>query len=279
MSGIIVGSGLVLVAGTDYDANNPIVGYENLVTSANVTADSEDADYPATNLANANTALLWKALDVSPVGDIYITAAIDTVEQVDYVAIARHNLGSGLVPISVEGLVDDAPSPTEWVELVSERILPDDGPAMFCFTAASYYAIRLRLQQSTLSTVPQIAVMYTGKTLMLPRRIYVPHVPAPYARSAKIVSNRSESGDFLGRIKTSQRTSIQVEQANLLPAWVRSDLWPFILAAQESPFFFAWRPGDYPFEIGYLWMTNDPAPANQHPNGMMQISMEMAGIA
>jgi hypothetical protein len=53
---------------------------------------------------------------------------------------------------------------------------------------------------------------------------------------------------------------------------------PFIIAAKEIPFFFAWRPGSYPTEAGYVWLTDDPEPANQLANGMMQISLNVEGV-
>jgi hypothetical protein len=46
----------------------------------------------------------------------------------------------------------------------------------------------------------------------------------------------------------------------------------------ERPFFFAWRPDAYPYEVGYCWLTNDPQPSNALPNGMMSVSLEMAGV-
>ena len=45
------------------NANNPIVGYHNLVNSGSVAADTEDSDFPAVNVSNPSTAQRWQAAD------------------------------------------------------------------------------------------------------------------------------------------------------------------------------------------------------------------------
>ena len=275
---LVITRNFVVAAGADYTVNNPLIGYENLTTISNVSATSEDTDYPATNLANPATNLTWKGENSSPIGDIYLTVIVDRVDPIDYVAIAKHNLATGQITVSVEGLADNTESPTNWVELCSDVILAENGPAMFCFAAQSLYAVRLRLQPSNLDVVPQIAVLYTGKLLTLQRRIYVNHTPINYATAAKIVNAKSESGNFLGRIVLNEWNSNNITLQNLTPDWVRASLMPFIQLSREFPFFFAWRPSDYPQEVGYCWMTNDPQPVNQLSNGMMSIQLNMTGV-
>ena len=50
------------------------------------------------------------------------------------------------------------------------------------------------------------------------------------------------------------------------------------VAAKERPFFLAWRPQAYPYEIGFVWVTNDPQPVNQLTNGMVGFSFDCEGI-
>ena len=97
-------------------------------------------------------------------------------------------------------------------------------------------------------------------------------------RQSKVVNGRSEAGDFLGRIVLGEATQTQINLQNLTPAWLRTHLRPFIDAARETPFFFAWRPADYPREVGFAWLTDDPKPVNQLANGMMSASFDLMGI-
>lgn len=274
---IIISDDLVLGLTEETDANAPLIGWDNLVTISNVTASSEDADFPVTNIANAITTLIarWQATTTAAQT---IDIEVASVEEIDYVAIARHNLGSGQIPVTIEGQ-DGSGSPT-WFELVQETLLPNDAPAIFRFTPQSLTHVRISMGAGGSGGDPaQIAVVYTGKLLPIQRRIYVGHTPINYGRSSKVVSGKSENGEFLGRIVISEQVATTVELQNLTPAWYRSVLDPFIQGSKETPFFFAWRPGDYPNEVGFAWMTNDPQPKNQRPNGMMNIDLQMTGIA
>jgi hypothetical protein len=268
------------IIGDSLNGNSPIIGYQNLVTINNVTTTTEDPNNPAINLANPATHLVWAGLGGSPSADEYITVILDTTEDVDYVAIARHNFASGLIPVSIEIQSQSGGSPENWTEVIADSFLPTDGPVIFRFDPQAMYAIRVRLQPSRASTpvAPTAAVIFVGKLLLLQRRIYVGHTPIPYGRSPRIATGKSESGNFLGRILIGASRMTSVTLSNLTAAWYRVYMDPFIDAAQLSPFFFGWRPLDYPYEVGYGWITDEPQPSNQRPNGMMQIAFKMTGI-
>jgi hypothetical protein len=278
MSVVISGS-LVLSdsvsGGGIINADNPLIGYRNLVTSSNVTATSEDPDHPASNVANPSTALRWQGLGGSPAEDEYLTFALDTVELVDYLAVARHNFYSAQIAVSVE-VLDQSTSPDSWDELVAPGIPSNDGPLLFRFTPQGIASIRLRMQPG--AAVPRAAVVYSGALLVLQRRIYVGHTPVNYGTQLSVANHRSISGDFLGRIVLSRKTRTQVALENLTPAWYRTYLEPFRAAAEDLPFFFAWRPSSYPYEVGFVWVANDPQPQNQLPNGMVSFSMDVEGV-
>lgn len=282
MTGIVIATGFVFGAGdNDLNADSPVIGYDNLVVSSNVTATTENPDYPASNLANPATNLIWRSAAGSPSSPEYITVILDTPEEVDYLAIARHNFGTNFTPVSVEGLAEPDGSPLDWFELVSDHLLSDNGPVIFRFTKQSLYAVRLKIHESQAAapTSPELAVMYVGELLVLQRRIYVGHTPITYGRELQVANHRSISGAFLGRIVLSSTRKTGVNLMNLTPSWYRTYFDPFVLAAQEIPFFFAWRPGDYPLEVGFCWLTSDPRPSNQRGNGMMQVDLELEGVA
>jgi hypothetical protein len=73
----------------DDPASVPLIGYDNKIS--NITASSEDTDFPATNLLNPATHLFWQAEDESAQA-----LGIMLSGESDYLAIARHNfLDSG----------------------------------------------------------------------------------------------------------------------------------------------------------------------------------------
>jgi hypothetical protein len=273
---VVIASSLVLsdvaLAGGVINANNPIIGYQNLVTPGSLSTTTADPAYPAANMANPATYSRWKGL--ASAADQFIRMDLHTAELVDYVAIARHNFFSAQIPVSLEVL--DAGSPESWSELVADFVPASDGPILMRFAPQAVTSLRLRLQPG--AAAPTAAVLYAGPLLVIQRRLYVGHKPMPLNVVTRATNGRSESGNFLGRIVMNQTTRTEVNLQNLTPGWYRSVMAPFIAQARELPFFFAWRPGDYPDEVGYGWLTNDPVPENMRSNGMMRVSFQMNGI-
>lgn len=265
----------VISGGGVINADNPIIGYQSRVTASNISATTEDLDFPASNMGNVSTALRWLGLVSSPAEDEYITVNVGTAELCDYIGIARHNFGTAQITVSVEALDEDA-SPDEWIEIVQEFIPANDQPIIMRFTPQALSQVRIRLQPG--SAAPTAAVVYVGALLVVQRRIYVGHTPSNFGRSSKVINARSENGSFLGRIVLNEMVKTQVSVENLTPSWYRSYFDPFVTAAREDPFFFAWRPGAYPNECAFAWLTNDPKPSNQSPNGLMEVSFELSGI-
>lgn len=266
---LIISPNLIISGDTaDINENSPLIGYRNLVTVSNVTSTTAAAGYPVTNTANPATHLFWKG--ASSIANETVTVTLSGSVDVDYVGIARHNFGSAGVAVSVQTF-----DGSTWTERAAA--LPgDDSPLLFRFTKDQYDGVRLVLSPG--SAVPQMAVLYVGELLALQRRIYVGHTPINYGIQSNVVVGRAERGHYLGRVITGQHTETSVDLQNLTPAWYRANMHPFVLAAQERPFFFAWRPSTYPLEVGYAWLTSDPIPKNQLPNGMMQVQLDMSGI-
>lgn len=252
------------------DLNAPIFGYSNFVTTAGIAATSALTAYPATNLANVSTASLWKATSTA---QQYLTATINPAQVVDYVGIARHNFSSAGIAVSVEtqeGLGDP------WVEVIEPFIPSDNNALILRFIAQSAYGVRVKLGAGT--SAAQAAVMFTGKLLASTQRVYVGHSPITLNRRVEIVSGMSESGNYLGRIVTGSNLTTSISLTHFKPDWYRDYFDPFVRAAQTTPFFFAWRPLQYPNETAFAWLTGDPQPSNMLPNGMMQVSLEMSGV-
>jgi hypothetical protein len=267
---LVISNNLVLSATFALNANKPLVGWRNIVTVTNILADTGDVAHPVLNLANSSTALYWRGANTTVQ---YITIAISQVDPIDYVAVAGHNFGSGAIVVSVEGrssMLDP------FVELGQEMILANDGPVLFRFVPQSLAEIRLKLQPG--SVIPQAAVVYVGRLLILQRRIYVGHRVLPFNRRANVVTGYSEEGQFLGRIVLSEMTESALDLKNITPAFYRTEMEPWLKSALQNPFFFAWRPGDYPMETGYCWASGDAQMSNQRRNGMVQASLGLRGI-
>lgn len=267
---IVISSAYVLAAAAaEADPDLPAVGYHNVVVAGSIVADTQQANYPASNLANPATHLEWRAEDDS---EQYITITTNEVDPIDYVGIARHNLGTAEIPVSIEANID-----TVWTEIVEERMLANDEPVIFRFEAASYSQVRIRLQAGT--DTARAAVVYVGKLLDLERKVYVGHTPLTDARQISVASNRSVSGNFLGRIILGEGRESTVPLSLLTPSWYRANMRAFLDAAREIPFFFAWRPSTYPNEVGFCDLMNDPMPAPVGPSNLLSFELKLNGVA
>ena len=253
------------------DLNAPVFGYSTFVTATNVAATTSVAAYPASNLGNISTAAFWRATSTAIQ---YITVTMVTSNVVDYVGIAKHNFQAAAIAVSVE--TQESPI-AAWVQVIPPFIPSDNASLILRFSAQSAYAVRVKLEVGTAPA--QAAVLYVGKLLSSTQRVYVGHSPITLNRRIDVVSGMSENGNYLGRIVRSSSLTTSISLTHLKPDWYRSYFDPFVLAAQTEPFFFAWRPLQYPSETSFAWLTNSPEPSNMLANGMMQVSLEMSGVA
>lgn len=272
MTSIISAPSVVLVGDeTTFTLDHPVIGWR---TASIITATSQDPNHPATNMANPATHLFWRASGGSPPPTYQYITVSGYDDNFDYAAIARHNLGSLQIPIAV-GYMDNS-SPPVFVTLVNEVILADDGPVMFRFTSQAIGNVTLRLQAGVLAA--QVAVVYCGKLLVLPRKVYQGFAPINHARIAKVTNGRSEAGNFLGRIVLQEFVKDTMPLSLIDPTYFRAHITQFLTASKETPFFVAWRPQTYPLEVGYCHMTNDPVPTNEAPHGLIAMQLEMTGV-
>lgn len=275
MTAVVLASSTILVGDeSGLTLDHPVIGWSTALNSGNVIATSSDANHPVSNLANPATHLTWRASGDSPAPTYQYITVTGYNDDFDYAAIARHNLGTLQIPISI-GYMDNS-SPQVYVPIINDTILADDGPALFRFTAQSLNNLTIRLQAGSLAA--EIAVAYCGKLLVLPRKVYQGFAPITYARVAKVTNGRSEAGNFLGRIVLQEFAKNTMPLSLIDPTYFRDHIASFLIDSKENPFFIAWRPQTYPNEVGYCHMTNDPLPTNEAPHGLIAMQFEMTGV-
>lgn len=273
---IVWASGLI-PAEADDPAGTPWIGWDNIVTSGSITTDTEEDNFPATNLANPATHLFWRGAFVTAAIE-NITIVTGTVDELNYVAIAKHNFGSEGITVTLQGKIVGN-SPDVWTTIISSFIPDDDLPLIMRFEPTSLSEVRIVLTGGT--DVPQAAVVYVGELLVMERGMFIDtdHVPITYGRRNTIVNGMSESGHFTGRIKLKEWRESTAVFENFTPLWYRTNFEPFLEQASETPFFFAWHPITYPLETGYAWLTNDPEPETKSDTERVSFEIVMRGVA
>jgi hypothetical protein len=146
---------------------------------------------------------------------------------------------------------------------------------MFLFgtITARYWRIRVR------NAIAKIAVVYVGAALAMQRKIYQGHTPITLSRITETTQNTSETGQYLGRSIIRKGLKTSCEYQHLTADWYRANFDPFVEAAREAPFFYAWRPIQYPDELGFVWTNGDIRPTNTGPRNFMSVSFSVTGIA
>lgn len=259
------------------EANNPLIGWHDVVTLTSIEATTEADGFPASNLANPATHLIWKASGSNL--DEYLTVTTNYTDEIDYLAVARHNFGTAGIITSVEGCTDLANSPQVWFELVGQFELGDNSAVLYRWDPQMLQGVRLRMQPG--DDPAQAAVLYIGKLLVLERsiKIDVGHTPFNLGQVSKIVSGKSQNGNFLGRTVLSTKGMSTADFSWFNPDWYRENFEPFVEAAQTDAFFFAWNPEEYPLEIDYAWLREDPKAEVDPVTRRIAVKLEMEGLA
>ena len=241
-----------------YPLNNARILWDNVLASATFTATSEIEGFEAANAQATDTASWWWP---SVAGTLTMT--LSGAASISSVGIAAHSLGGEGVGVTVQGLVG-----ATWTTLHPE-IVPDDNSAMMImFASVTVTAVRLILDGSA-----RIGVVYAGSEMIMPQRVYTAAPPLSMVISTEYQTNKSQTGQFMGRSIMANARPFDVSWTHLHETWVRSDFYPFILAARRDPFFVALRPAGYPDDVGYVWTSSDIVPARMGLKDFIEVQV------
>jgi hypothetical protein len=265
---IVFSSALILERSAAEVADLPVILWENLVTVSNIVADQENADFPASNLANPQTNSLWKS---GSTADQSLVITLSGATKTSAIGIARHNWGSGLVVVTINGTVGGVPS-----IVAGPQLLGDDTPALFVFEDDYYTELEIALEPG--SVEPQAAVIYAGLGLDVIRSVQPGFQPIKYARDRDMVSQRAMNGDFVGTVILSEALRAPLEFRLFEPDWYWDEMQPFVDQAHE-PFFIALFPDSDDSNVAYCWATNNPKPVVSQFTEEVDIAFQLEGLA
>ncbi len=276
----------------DINANNPIIGYHSILTPDDISSSYASDEGPNINMWSPDTSTMWigETLDDDNPTNIsqYVRLYNPNNETVDYIGIAKHNIGSlgyaYKIQYSDDGLT--------WTDITSDAIPSSDDSILVYFDSSSHAQYRVLISTYGVTMKkPRIAHIKLGRALVLQRRIYVGHMPATLAKNVKKTTHGSESGQYLGQVVHRSYYQTSLSQENNSPAFVRENIVPFInhvnghtVTENTAPatFFFAWRPSDYPDEVIYGWTGDNIQPENQGGDtlgGRMSWSCNIEAVA
>lgn len=224
--------------------------WDNRLADAAFAATNEREGFEAERAQTPDTVSWWW-----PEAAGTLTATLLAPAEIDGIGIAAHTIGSSGATITVSGLIDG-----DWVQLHDPISPTDDEPLMIAFRSADVAAVRVALSASA-----RVGVLYAGAMLAVAHQPTVDAPPLSLIRSTTYETNRSQTGQFMGRSEVRSSRPVSVTWPFLRRSWYREHFEPFARAARKAPFFVAIRPGYYPDDVGYVLTSEDmnPIPAGR----------------
>lgn len=251
----------------------PIIGYQNLLESV-PPGDISVTDFIAG--FEKELAYNWRTYDgwqAASAGVVYYTVDLGVPTNVDYWAAASHTLGTNGGSIKLQYSATGAFGGEE-VDFKT-AFSPSDNTTMMQYVTTPVLAQFWRFQ-ITSSPSSFFGVLSLGNALEFVRAVRVGFALPREARMNKIMNNKSEGGEFLGRsvIRKGFKSNFKIELQTL--AYARGVWHDFVDHAELKPFFFSWNT-DYDDAV-YAWMDKDVSPTTFDRNNTVQMGLNLKGL-
>lgn len=237
--------------------------YENKLISSSVSA-SEGVNETLTLTPNT-----FEGWTVSPISgsDAFITFVLPASEDIDTLCVGAHNLNGLSYKWQAAATLGGA-----FTDLTPLKLQESNNAIMSTFATVNAREVRLFISGSGSF---KIGVISGGESLQLQRPKYGGVSPSPLNAKVDYFNNRSESGEWVGRSIRRQGFTTALDMVRITPEWYRLYFQPFVESAKTTPFFYSWRPADYPDDVVYCWTESDIKPSNSGKREFMNVSFNI----
>lgn len=279
MVAYITDFGYASITSTPYDqyinANSPRILIENLANKANVlnfpgSTLASNPEWLAT-LQSTGPAERWKSVD-SPSHIFTMFLGSGNYATINSVGFCAHR---GLIGRQcIINVIKDSVV----VKSIGPFIITKSTPVFKIFEDVECDGVIINFSSFEPFSI-EVGVISIGKSIALPRNIYVGHTPITYGRNPKSRFVTSDNGNFLGQSTEGITLESAVDMDNIPQGYYDDILFPYFqLPAETTPFFWAWRPEKYPDQVGYCWIPGGRVQMkNSKANGFRSMSFNMNG--
>ena len=256
--------------------NHPIVSHENMGRSAGVTLASSPAattDGAASNAFSGDTHSFWVP-DTTGVTSATLTVTLATAAALDFAAIDAHTLGTYGATVAIEYSTDGG---TTWVVAGAAQTLADNDPMAWYFMAFTADMWRLNVTGFTAGDAISVGVCFFGAVLTMDRPFYQGFMPPIAVNQVDLLNNVSAGNHLLNNSVVRKGLTFSATFQHISATFIRGAAFQAFLHEfnNGTPFFFVWRPTQFP-EIRYCWRDGDTiAPINTGPRTLMGFTMNM----
>lgn len=260
--GVIFQTGYSLPGSDEPLTHARIAHSGNWHSGGTVTASGTETGYFESGPNTSLTYEKWKPDALTATWEVDLGSALEC----DYCVIGAHTMGTNGNTLQIQ-----YHNGSGWTGVIPSTALTVDMPIMAIF--GSQTRQRWRIQISS-GTAPEVGVIKFGKALQMQRALYGGHAPLDLARQTVIRTNKSTTGEFLGRSKIRSMGKSSFSWAHLKADWVRTNWRPLQLAVETEPFFIAWRPITFS-EVALCYVDSVPIPENMGVKDYMSVSMQV----
>jgi len=251
--------------GGDYPLKNARILHSSNWLAGTYTASTTGSGYFADAPKTSLTYERWAPTTIPAQSTITLAGAT----AVTCAAVAGHTLAGSTVALQYW-------TGAAWANIVAGKLITDNSPIMWIFPARTATIFRLNISASP--GLPEIAVFKIGNPLQMPVSIFGGHGPIEYGRKTALRSNRSDTGEYLGRTKQRMALATDFAWQHLPRAWVTTNWKALQQAIEAEPFFIAWRPYDSQ-SVGYCQTDEVPPVQNMGVRDFMSASLSVRGLA
>jgi len=231
-------------------------------------SDNEDPEYPVVNVTRRNTYETWRATTWSP----KIVASWSAPVDVNYLAIARHNIGSAGITDGSLWVTPTGGSLTKVADFGSD----DDAPLLVPFASTEIEAAEIRFGTNAPSIV---AVVHLGEAVVMERPLRASMQPVWLSRQTTVETQTSEAGEVLGSVLVRRGGAVSPSWNNLSRSFYNATLEALARDLPANPFFLAWQPDEHPDEVLYGTLTGDVTGDHIARSSRYSFAFDMRGIA
>ena len=264
---IVISQNLYLAAasGSALPLTHARIGYQSHLTASVISSsESGDTGYPLDNILTTQTFEVFKSTTTN--GTV-ISIDLLSAKAVDYIAMVGKNISTYLLYYSIDGITYTKISELNDSSKVSKM-------GLFEETTARYWRLAILGDTNGFN----IANLKLGLSLAMYRPIYGGHAPLTLSRTTIKKPNISEGGEFLGSTVIRKGLNTSYDYQHLPADWYRQYFDPFVQHVESgNTFYMAWRPEDYPLEVGYCLSNSEITPSNMGVRDLMQVNFSVVG--
>ena len=236
-----------------FPLNHARILYNNLLVNTSLSTDA--AGSTPSNSRIPNTWQRWQFTANTK----YIDFQFGSLTNIDTICIGAHNISdSG----SLYRILYSPNTTGSFIQLVEKT--PSTNAAIMYHRDSLLAVRRIRVQISGADAFKDIGYISAGIALQMQRPFFNGHQPYTDSDVTEYYSNRTESGEIIGRQIRRRGFETSYEWSNLDDEWYRVYIPAFKQAAKISPFFIAWNLLEYPDDVAFGETTGDISTSMQN---------------